>query len=47
MGHGFSDEKLTLENFVADDDKVAVRFSSRVNHVGEVFGIAPTTGASR
>jgi len=39
---GFSEEELTLEDFVAEGDKVAVRFTSRANHVGEVFGIAPT-----
>lgn len=39
---GFSDEELTLEDFVAEDDKVAVRYTSRALHVNDVFGIAPS-----
>jgi predicted ester cyclase len=39
---GFSDEELALEDFIAEDHKVAVRWTSRVTHTGEVFGIPPT-----
>ena len=39
---GFSDEQLALNDFVAEDGKVAVRWTSRVTHSGEVFGIPAT-----
>jgi predicted ester cyclase len=39
---GFSDEELNLEDLIGEDDKVAVRWTSRVTHTGEVFGTPPT-----
>lgn len=39
---GFSDEQLKLNDFVAEDGKVAVRWTSRATHSGEVFGIPAT-----
>ena len=39
---GFSDEELTLNDFVAEDGKVAVRWTSRATHSAEVFGIPAT-----
>lgn len=39
---GFSDEGLTLDDLIAEDDKVAVRWTSRATHTGEVFGIPPS-----
>ena len=39
---GFSDEELTLDDLIAEDDKVAVRWTSRATHTGEFLGIPPT-----
>ncbi len=39
---GVSDEQLTLNDFIAEDDKVAVRWTSRATHSGELFGFPPT-----
>ena len=39
---GFSDEVLTFHDLIAEDRKVAVRWTSRLVHSGEVFGIAAT-----
>jgi predicted ester cyclase len=39
---GFSDEELTLNDFVAESGKVAVRWTSRATHSAEVFGIPAT-----
>jgi predicted ester cyclase len=38
----FPDFTATIENMVAEDDKVAVRVTWRGNHKGEFMGIAPT-----
>ena len=38
----FSDRKVTIEDSIAEGDKVAVRFSITGNHTGEMMGIAPT-----
>jgi predicted ester cyclase len=37
---GFSDEELTLNDLVAENGKVAVRWTSQATHTGEVFGIS-------
>jgi predicted ester cyclase len=39
---GFSDEELTFNDFVAEDSKVAVRWTSRATHSAEVFGVPAT-----
>ncbi len=38
----FSEMKVTIEDAVAEGDKVAMRFSLTGKHTGEVMGIAPT-----
>lgn len=42
MRHGFPDIQWTLEDMVAEDDKVAARFTMRGTHQGEFFGVPPT-----
>jgi predicted ester cyclase len=39
---GFSDEQLAFNDLIAEDDKVAVRWTSRATHSGDVFGIPAT-----
>ena len=39
---GLSDEQLALNDFVAEDGKVAVRWTSRATHSGTIFGIPAT-----
>ena len=39
---GFPNLHLTIEDIVAEGDKVAVRFKGTGTHTGEWFGIAPT-----
>lgn len=39
---GFSDEVLTFDDLIAEDGRVAVRWTSRAVHSGDVFGIAAT-----
>jgi len=43
MGGGFPDIQWTLEEMVAEGDKVAARFTMRGTHLGTFFG-APSTG---
>ena len=31
-----------MDDLIAEDDKVAVRWTSRATHTGEVFGIPPS-----
>ena len=38
----FSDFKVTIEDMIAEEDKVVVRYSSSGTHKGEIMGIAPT-----
>ena len=38
----FSEMKVTIEDAVAEGDKVAIRFSLTGKHTGEMMGIAPT-----
>src|SRR4029450_2281922 len=39
---GFSDVQWTLEDVVAEGDKVAARFTMRGTHLGTFFGAATT-----
>lgn len=43
MRSGFPDIQWTLEDMVAEDDKVAARFTMRGTHKGAFFGV-PATG---
>jgi predicted ester cyclase len=38
----FPDLKLTVDQVIADGDHVAVRWTARGTHRGDLFGIAPT-----
>jgi steroid delta-isomerase-like uncharacterized protein len=38
----FPDLHLTIEDMIAEGDKVVIRFTSRGTHQGEFLGIAPT-----
>jgi predicted ester cyclase len=42
LGASFGDVHCTIEDMVAEGDKVAVRWSWRGTHKGEYMGIAPT-----
>jgi len=42
MRSGFPDIQWTLEELVAEDDKVAARFTMRGTHQGTFFGVLPT-----
>jgi steroid delta-isomerase-like uncharacterized protein len=42
MREGFPDIQWTLEEMVAESDKVAARFTMRGTHRGTFFGVAPT-----
>lgn len=39
---GFPDFRMSIEDMVAEGDKVAARFIERGTHTGEFMGIAPT-----
>jgi predicted ester cyclase len=39
---GFPDSKLTIDDLIAEDDRVVVRFTVRGTHLGDFAGIAPT-----
>lgn len=39
---GFSDLKVTIDDAVAEGDRVALRFSMSGKHTGMMMGIAPT-----
>ncbi len=39
---GFPDFKATIEDLIASDDRVAVRWTATGTHRGEFMGIAPT-----
>jgi steroid delta-isomerase-like uncharacterized protein len=38
----FPDLNITIEDIIAEDDRVAVRWSATMTHQGEFDGIAPT-----
>lgn len=38
----FSDVRITIEDQIAEGDKVVTRLSTRLTHTGEFMGIAPT-----
>lgn len=42
MRSGFPDIQWTLEELIAEEDKVAARFTMRGTHEGTFFGIPPT-----
>ena len=42
MRGGFPDIQWTLEEMIAEDDKVAARFTMRGTHQGAFFGVPPT-----
>ena len=42
MRSGFPDIQWTLDDMVAEDDKVAARFTMRGTHQGKFFGVPPT-----
>ena len=42
MRSGFPDIQWTLEETIAEDDKVAARFTMRGTHQGSFFGVPPT-----
>jgi steroid delta-isomerase-like uncharacterized protein len=42
MRSGFPDIQWTLEEMIAEDDKVAARFTMRGTHQGSFFGVLPT-----
>ena len=42
MRSGFPDIQWTLEEMIAEDDKVAARFTMRGTHQGLFFGVPPT-----
>jgi len=41
-GASFPDQRFTVEDLVAEGDKVVVRWTVRGTHQGELMGIAPT-----
>ena len=47
MRGGFPDIKWTLEEMIAEDDRIAARFTMRGTHQGPVFGVAPTGNTIR
>lgn len=42
MRSGFPDIQWTLEEMIAEDDRVAARFTMRGTHRGAFFGVPPT-----
>jgi len=43
MRGGFPDIQWTLEELIAEDDRVAARFTMRGTHQGPFFGVPPTS----
>ena len=42
MNAGFPDEQVSIEDMVAEGDKVVKRWSVKATHTGEFMGIPPT-----
>ena len=42
MNAGFPDEQVTIEDMVAEGDKVVKQWSVKATHTGEFMGIPPT-----
>ena len=42
MRSGFPDIQWTMEEMIAEDDRVAARFTMRGTHKGTFFGVVPT-----
>jgi steroid delta-isomerase-like uncharacterized protein len=42
MRSGFPDIQWTLEEMIAEDDRIAARFTMRGTHKGTFFGVPPT-----
>lgn len=38
----FANRQLTIDQLIAEDDKVAMRYTWQATHSGEAFGMAPT-----
>ncbi|MFN8472417.1 MAG: ester cyclase [Anaerolineae bacterium] len=39
---GFPDSSVTVDDVIAEGDKIAVRFTARGNHTGDFMGIPPS-----
>lgn len=39
---GFPDSKVTVDDVLAEEDKIAVRFTARGTHTGDFMGIPPS-----
>ena len=42
MHAGFSDEQITIEDLIAEGDKVVEQWSAEATHTGDFMGIPPT-----
>ena len=42
MHAGFSDEQITVEDLIAEGDKVVEQWSAKATHTGDFMGIPPT-----
>ena len=42
MNAGFPDEQVTIEDLIAEGDKVVKQWSSKATHTGNFMGIPPT-----
>jgi len=42
MRGGFPDIQWTIEELIAEEDKIAARFTMRGTHLGVFFGVPPT-----
>jgi steroid delta-isomerase-like uncharacterized protein len=47
LRRAFPDTRHTIEDLIADGDRVVARVSARATHTGELFGHAPTGKAIR
>ncbi len=44
---GFPDQHVTIEDMIAEGDKVAKQWSAQATHTGDFMGIAPTNKQTR